>query len=60
METRPTSRPLSTTGMWRNWRIVISDISRSLVSASRAVTTVLAMKSLRLASAWLGRNTSLT
>lgn len=28
METRPTSRPVSTTGMWRNRRVVISDIIR--------------------------------
>ena len=45
METRPTNRSLSTTGMWRNRRAVISDISQLIVSASRAVTPVLVMKS---------------
>ena len=44
METRPTSRSRSTTGMWRNRRVVISVISWSTVSASRAVITVLVMK----------------
>jgi len=43
METRPISRPLSTTGMWRNRCDDISDISRSIVSASRAVITALVM-----------------
>ena len=35
IETRPISRPRSTTGMWRKRCAVISDISRSIVSASR-------------------------
>jgi hypothetical protein len=44
METRPISRPFSTTGMWRNRCAVISAISLSMVSASRQVKTVLVMQ----------------
>ena len=40
--------------MWRNRRVVISDISRSIVSASRAVITVLVMKSETGSSKTLG------